>query len=451
VNATEHLIFYRQYIRELPRSLIMAFKAADKDAQHELYELYKLSLDKNVLNIHLALNGEATLILKPDGIITTANGGVKLVTRGGSVLKGRLEDFGNTPEEIANNLRDWMLLTINKRFIIKDVEVLAGHVNTKAAEEILSELRPIDALLLGFGILPNDTTRRLFLPRFIPLFSYDGRPVHVLQFTQPDAGKTEYAVRLEAVFNFRHFTEFPSAAKLIADARTGSLGAVFTSKGITIDEFDKVNKQRFEAVYDVFLTGLEQGVWRRGSQTVKMQSLEGNANIPFIFFGNTTNEAVNTFEFAENTRHEVENIINVRLDFNIRPFLHRLAIVDVVNEYIPISRYLNTDENGVVGVYPDSVIRGIVALIQRRIKTKYLDENAFVQGRLRRNAEAVYNITNALLNEDFDEDVISQIVAGELSVKALFKTDEGAQTRAKSGGIEETEIDMTKFIGGGKA
>jgi len=443
--VVENLVFYRQYIRELPRSLIMAFKADTKEKQQEIYDLYKLSLDKNVLNVHLALHGEATLIFKPDAMITTPSGGVKLITRGGSVIKAKLNDFGDSPEEILNNVKDWIMVTINKRHIVQEVEVLAGHTNTKAAKEILDELTPLDALLLGFGITPSDITRRLFLPRFIPLFSYDGRPIHVLQFTQPDSGKTEFAVRLEAIFNFRHFTEFPSAAKLIADARTGSLGAVFTSKGITIDEFDKVNKQRFEAVHDVFLTGLEQGVWRRGSQTVKMQSLEGNANIPFIFFGNTTSEPAGTLECNENSRYEVETAILTRLDFNIKPFLHRLAIVDVVKEYYPISRYLNTDENGVVGVFPDSVIRGIVALTQKSVKTKYLEENAFVQGRLRRNAEAVFNVVNALTNAEHDEDTISQIVAGEMSVKALFDGKDATETATSKTEVEEIEIDMTKL------
>lgn len=444
----ENLVFYRQYIRELPKSLILSFKADTKEKQKEIYDLYKLSLDKNILNVHLAIEGETTLIFKPDAIITKQSGFVQLITRGGSVIKANLKQFGNTPEEILNNLKDWMMVTIDRKYKIVDIEILAGHTNTETAKEILNELTPLEALIYGFGLYVTPETLRLFYPRILPLFAYDGKPIHVIQFTQPDSGKTEFAVRLETIFNFKHFTEFPSPAKLIADARTGSLGAVFTSKGITIDEFDKVNKQRFENAYDVFLTGLEQGVWRRGSQTMKAISLEGTANIPFLFFGNVLDEPNQTFEYSQNSRHEAEIIIQRRLDFNLKPFLHRIAIVDVLKEYIPITRYLLQNKDGIVGVLPDSVIRGIIKLTYKNIKMKYVNENALVQGRLRRHTEAVLNVTNALCNADVSEDTISRIVAGETDIWELFDKNKIKQDIKEEDEIREIEFNLEDVLMG---
>lgn len=434
------LTFVRNYVRDLPFSLVIAFADSFngnedqiREKQRKIFDMYRLSLDKSILNLRIAIEREVKLIVKADGISIKQDGTIMLRTRGDTVLIGSIDQFGDNATEIENNIREWLLVTVttgdqrlkfdNARII--DVEPLQGYRDVSNARRILNEyaIKPIDALLLGFGIKPCFETYRLYFARFASQFFYNGKPIHVIQLTNTDSGKSYFAVRMEFVDNWTHFTEFPSPAKLIFDGRTGIHGAVFTSRGIAIDEFDKLRKERFLDAYQSLNTGLENGIWRRGVQTISGISLEGYRYIPFLIFGNIIHgETPLSDIFTENSRTYLTNYLTNQIGINAESFVERFALIDIVLRKIPISKYLIRNDKGIIGVLKDSIIRGLISEIENKIKIRYLDTGE-IEGRLQRHAEAIYHIYDALFDmEPEDTDFLIRSVTGELDIGNLFVT-----------------------------
>lgn len=464
------LVFVRKYIKDIPHPLVTAFysefEGLSEDEirarQNELYDMYSLSLSSNALAIELAINREAEVIFKPESYVVTPNGLVYFVTRGGAVLVTSLDMLGETRSEIENVIGNWMYAVVErpKRRIqglrkntvvanIIELEPLLVNYDYDSARRILSEydVKPIEAIIAGLGIIPTPKTIRLYTPRIISLFFYDGHPLHTIQMTNTDSGKSYFAMRCEFTFNFMSFSEFPSPAKLIYDARNASKGAVFTSEGIVIDEIDKINKQRFEEAYQPMNTGLENGIWRRGVQTVSGINLEGYRLIPFILFGNILQGETPLFIPNENPRDTITKMFDTTTGMSTYSFVERFSIVDIVYNKIPISDFVIKKE-GAVGSMRDSVLRAIVKLLSERIKTKYVDGDKIVSGRLRRHAEGVYNVMNALFDYEFEEKDICKIVAGEMTLDDLLRPEEARELdiQVKEEQVKEIEIDFTRWL-----
>ena len=331
---------------------------------------------------------------------------------------------------------------------IAHVEPLQGFNNVEEAKRLLNEydLLPIEVFLLGLGVRPCKDTLRLFYPRILPLFYYDGTPIHVIQLTNTDSGKSHYSVRLEFMLGWTHFTEFPSAAKLIYDGRQGTKGAVFTSNGIAIDEIDKLRKDRFEDCYQPLNTGLENGIWRRGIQTRQGIALEGYRFIPFLMFGNIAKgEQPLLAEFTGNPRVQIETMFDAMTGYDCHSLIERIAICDIVPKKIPISRYLMRNEDGVVGVLRDSVMRGLINYLEMNIPTQYVKESANCFGRLRRHAEAVFNVTKVLFERKPDEDLVRMMIVGDIDIGLVLFNESEVKETPKEEHIKEIEIDFTKY------
>jgi len=477
--AKEELVYIRKYVRDLPHALLIAFSKEFegkseheiKNIQKELLDMYILSTDSSLLNLEISLKGHAELIAKPESYIIDQNGRVVIYTRGETALIGGIEQFGKSRDEIENNLCDWMYLEVTKgnpkikqpNARIEHVEPLQGFSNEEEARRLLKEysLKPIEILLLGLGIKPTKETIRLFYPRFLPLFYYDGYPLHVIQLTNTDSGKSHYSVRLEFMLGWTHFTEFPSAAKLIFDGRQGTKGAVFTSQGVAIDEIDKLKKEKFEEAYQPLNTGLENGIWRRGVQSRQGVSLEGYRLIPFLLFGNIVKDETPLYdEFMSNSRQHILQMFESLIGYDPTSFVERFAICDVVPKKIPISKYLIRNEIGTVGILRDSTMRGLIKVIEEHIPMKYVDESNRCIGRLRRHAEGVYNVTFALFDEHPDEDTTKLVVMGDADIGVMLFDEERTTSKQrtesqislskieKTREIEEIEIDMTQYTGG---
>ncbi|MEM2261260.1 MAG: hypothetical protein QXK24_02285 [Ignisphaera sp.] len=465
--VNNELIFVRNYVRDLPLSLVIAFsdtfegldETKVKEKQSKIYEMYRLSLDKSALNLRLAINREVKMIVKADGISIKQDGEVNLRTRGDTILIGSIDQFGSTAEEIENNIREWLLITVSKgnprlRFdnaYIRDVEPLQGYRDIATAKRLLDEydFNILDLLLLGFGIKPCYDTYRLYFPRFATQLFYDGRPVHVIQLTNTDSGKSYFSIRMEFVDNWTHFTEFPSPAKLIFDGRTGLHGAVFTSRGIAIDEFDKLKKDRFTEAYQPLNTGLENGIWRRGVQTFAGISLEGYRYVPFLIFGNIVNgeQPISTI-FNENTRKYITDKLSNLTGMNAESFVERFALVDIIIRKIPISKYLIRNEKGVVGVLKDSIIRGLITLAEQKLTTKYIDFDGKLEGRLQRHGEAMYNVLYTLTGYEvpdiptFASAILGDIDFGNLLITPSLKFEKKAEISSS----ENKSFDLSKVI-----
>lgn len=463
----KELVFIKNYVKDAPHSLFVAFKREfeglpeDKvrDKQFELFELYLNSIDKNSLMTELSLESRASLILKPSSYRIYSDGIVVITTRGGAKLVGEIELFGRNKREILNNIADWMYIEVSHSEQVIDefgkdackiefIDPLKGYTNEDDAKRILDEydLTPLEILIAGLGIKPTNETIRLFAPRLLALFSYQDRPIHVMQFTNVETGKTEFGTRLEFIFSWTFYSEFPSVAELIYDGRTGSAGAVFTSNGIVIDEMDKVSKAKFIEAYQPLNTGLENGLWRRGI-SCHGRRLEIYRRVPFLVFGNCNqgNDVLDT-RLYDNTRQIAKEIIESTISrtreddrtVNIYSFLDRFAICDVYSRYVPITEYLIINDHGAIGVLPDSVFRGLVSVLQKKVPSMYLESSEECKGRKRRHAEAVYNVMRVLLDTDLDVDIVRQVVAGNRDFGALFETVK-VETTEKT---EEEEIEF---------
>jgi len=461
----KELIFVRKYIKDIPLPLLTAFykefEGRSEDEvrvrQNEIFEMYSLSLSANALAIELAINQMAEIIFKPESYSVTPHGDVYFMTRGGAILTTKVDALGESRKEIENVISNWMYAVVEKpkrkmhpyqrNLIAKitEIEPLLTNYDYESAKRVLNDygLKPVEALLLAFGVIPCKETIRLYLPRLISLFYYNGMPVHTIQLTNTDSGKSYFGIRCEFAFNFTSFSEFPSPAKLIYDARNASKGAVFVSNGIVIDEIDKLNKQRFEESYQPLNTGLENGIWRRGVQTISGINLEGYRLIPFILFGNILQGEDPLYLITENPRNTVTSLLDNATGMSTYSFVERFAIVDVIYKRIPILDYV-IKKDGVYGSMRDSVLRALILLIQERIKIQEIDGYGIVNGRLRRHAEAVYNIVSALFGEEveFDDKDVCKLVAGELTVEELLNK----VFKEKEQSIPEVEvIDFTKM------
>jgi len=444
----KELAFVKNYIRDAPTSLFVAFRSEFdglreyevKAKQQELYELYLNSTDKNTLSLTVCMEEVAQVILKPASFRIMPNGDVVITTKGGSKLVGHYKQFGKNKKEILNNLMDWLYVEVEfndeiaeeygkDAYLITHVDTLKGSVDIDTAADIVNkyEIKPIEALIAGFGIKPTKETVRLFYPRILSLFSYQDRPVHCIQFTNVETGKTEFGTRLEFVFSWTFYSEFPSVADLIYDGRNGHVGTVFTSQGIIIDEMDKVSKHRFVEAYQPLNTGLENGVWRRGV-SIHGRRLEVYRKLPFLLFGNCNQGNDVLFDrLYDNSRQTVKTIIdsalhqsNDDMKINIFSFLERFAICDVFPQYVPIADYVIMNEHHAVGVLPDPILRGLVEVLQDEIETEYVEPTENCKGRMRRHSEAVLNITKVLFDvREIDHELVRQVVVGESDVGNL--------------------------------
>ncbi len=462
--AERELAFVKNYIKDAPRSLFIAFRkefeglepSKVREVQKNLYDMYLNNADRNHLALDIAYHGEAEIILKPASYKVEPDKTVIITTRGGSKLIGECSMFGENTKQVINNLSDWMYVIVRydrsieeefgkNSYLIVEADTLHGKVDTDKAKEILNEynLTPAEIIISGFGVKPDKVIHRLFLPRLLSMFYYLDNPLHVLQFTNVETGKTEFGTRLEFMMSYTFYSEFPSVAELIYDGRTGNVGSVFTSSGIVIDELDKVSKHRFVEAYQPLNTGLENGIWRRGV-SISGRRLEVYRRLPFLFFGNCTQGNDSLYDrLFDNQRQTAIQILNNALrqtdddyTININSLFERIAICDVFPKYVPVSDYVILNEHHAVGVLPDPVMRGIIQIVQESIKDEYVEPDDECKGRMRRHAEAVYNVIYALtLNEYLDVEDVKSVVLGNKDFDYLLPPENGEKIVNKDGSV----------------
>jgi len=271
-------------------------------------------------------------------------------------------------------------------------------------------------ILIGLGYKPEPEIKRLYMPRLLSWFKgFDGKPLHICQFTLPDSGKTSFGLRNETLFNWRYIPEPPTLARLILDARSGVLGEVFLRDGIVFDEFDKwsVDTQDRRATFDSILTGMEQGKWERGVSAMGVRTPDVPRLIPIVFFGNLGDFDRLYGATQYNSRAFFNAIYTARLGHDVRALSERLAIIDACFKKIEIMDYLTYK------VLPDGVIRGIVQLIQNEVKPCDVSE---LNGRLKRHANNVYAVLSKLTN--ITPDIADKMVAGSYELDKTLPKQE---------------------------
>ena len=386
----------------VPLEVYIAFPKAltDNDQKERIRKWWLYGNDKQVVSMDLMFSDELTCIYRPTGlkidwvnlIVTTlAPSGLQII-----VPNALLATLGDTTEERIANLNDYLFVKFGKReqwLQAEEIVPLRRTASTGVAKEILenSQYSPIELILMGLGYRPEREIKRLYIPRILTWFKgFDGKPMHIAQFTLPESGKTTFGLRNETLFNWRYIPEPPTLARLILDARSGVLGEVFLRNGIVFDEFDKwtIDQHTTRATFDSILTGMEQGKWERGVSAMGTRVPDIPRLIPITFFGNLGDFEKLYGATQYNTRAFFNAIYTARLGHDVRALCDRLSIVDACFKQIRIMDYLT------YRVLPDGIIRGIVQYLQRNVKRCNISH---LSGRMKRHSDNVYAILSTMM------------------------------------------------------
>lgn len=314
-------------------------------------------------------------------------------------------------DEIVEKLSDYLLIKIQMRrnqLICYDIQPLYGVADTKKAKEILNKgVNPYETIVYGLGYKPEPQIFTLMLPRILSWFTgYDGKPMHIAQLTPPESGKSYFGLRSETLFNWEYLNEAPTPSRLVMDARNGALGIVYLRDGIVFDEFDKwgLYGDRVERSFDILLTGMEQGKWTRGTTKVSAEAPDIRRLLPIVFLGNS--DMIMPYVEASNGNNRVafSTFFTDQLKRDCRPLADRLSLIDIKQKEVRITEYLTNK------VLPDSILRGIIRIIQERVKPC---GSSRLKGRLRRHSLAIQSILTALQVEH-KPDTVDSMVIGDI-------------------------------------
>lgn len=400
----------------VPLEVYIAFPKTltDPQAKETIRKEWVHGNDKQVVAMNLLSSDGLTAIFRPTGLmIDWKNYIVSVYTPSGlSIIipPDHLRTLGTTTEEQISNLNDYLYIKFRKNegaLVSTMVIPLRGSVETTIAKELLEKsiYHPVELLMIGLGYRPEKPVIRLFLPRLISWFKgFDGKPMHICQFTLPESAKTNFGIRNETLFNWKYIPEPPTLARLILDARQGILGEVFLRNGIVFDEFDKwsIDTADRRYTFDSILTGMEQGKWERGVSALGVRTPDVPRLIPLIFFGNLGDFAKLYGVMKLITRAWFVQIFTARLSHDVSALADRLCIIDACFEKVPIMDYLTYK------VLPDSVIRGIISEIQKQVVPYNISK---LRGRLGRHSNNVYSILKAL-QMPITPEISDEMVAG---------------------------------------
>jgi len=418
----------------VPLEVFIAFPEALRDptVKERIRKWWLWGNDKQVCSLDLMTKEEMEMIFRPNGIkLDWKNIIISVFTPSGLeiVLPNRfLVKLGGNTEEIIANLSDYMFLKFGKRewgLEANEITTLRGKVSIDTAQMILenSKYTPLEALIVGLGYRPTEEVKRLYLPRILAWFKgFDGKPIHICQFTLPESGKTSFGVRSETLFNWKYMPEPPTLARLVLDARTGTLGEVFNRNGISFDEFDKwtLDTQDRRYTFDAILTGMEQGKWERGVSAMGTRAPDITRLIPIMFMGNLGDFEKLYGVTTYNTRAFFNTIFTARFGHDVRALSDRIAIIDACYIQIRIMDYLTHK------VLPDSVIRGIISILQSRVQKANVSR---LGGRLKRHADNVYAILKTMMN--VEPEYIDSLVSGFLDMDKRLRDIKEAKAKTE--------------------
>jgi len=404
----------------VPLEVYIAFPKSleDENTRETLRKQWLYGNDRQIVSMDLMFNKRLTAIFRPVGLMIdwkTVN--IYIYTPSGLEIyipSEVLQLLGSTTEQRIANLNDYLYVTFKKdgnTLIAETVIPLRGKIENDTATEIIdkSTLSPIEVLLYGLGLKPTKETIRLYLPRILTWFKgFDGKPLHIAQFTPPESGKTSFGLRCETLFNWRYIAEPPTLARLVLDARTGVLGEVFLRNGIVFDELDKwdISTAERQHTFYTILTGMEQGKWTRGVSAMGVRAPDIPRFIPILFYGNIGDFRKYKGILPFVSRAVFNDIFSKRFGQDVSALCDRLAIVDVCYEEIKVMDYLT------YSVLPDGVIRGIVNHLQQNVKPCSVSS---LKGRLKRHSDNVYSVVSTMF-KDVKPEIMDGIVAGVTSM-----------------------------------
>jgi hypothetical protein len=373
---------------------------------------------KNANNPHFlfrsAMNGDVELIGIPSSVYHVEKyGNMYYVLRFPST--NVYVDARMVTDELAEQIQSELLRVVvrkqGKIYIAVSVEPLIATPKEERGKELV-EVAESDGIpiweipVIGYGYIskstkelfnsnaPDEALNRLAMfvnLRFITTLKVMGQVIHGIELSTPNTGKTSFAVRNVFLFRWYYINEPPSFARIIMDARTSSLGAVFRSDGLFIDEIDKYAKELREII-SALLSGMSNGIWKRAKGDRDTPNIR--RFIPIYFAGNRINKSLSKLT----PRQYIKNVLSARL-----PPSEVEALMDRISVAITNENPVNASDYVSKFVIPDSYLRGFNVYISKKASKAYKDLGLF-SGRMREQANILNAVCEAMnLSTNCDE------------------------------------------------
>jgi hypothetical protein len=394
----EHTFFYNPRDTERIINIILGEKEIEENKKIEMLKAYKRGIDQQYFSANLPYFNEIKFIskitqfkVKDDMIIAKFQNG----------YIGQFDPhlIADNPDDFYNLISSYMFVKIRKgsqNWFINDIYSIEPHNNYEIAKSLVEDFEKenlLYALLLqAFGYDPLKMENKdilLFLPRLFPLFKspITKRQINYIEISNRGTGKTTTFMILQEVFNFRYYTESPTYANLVYDARNNMYGAVFLSNGLIFDEIqnwkDGFSTKELGSVNATLSTGLENCIWTRGAGSGSKNSSVQRC-IPIIYSGNPYSYAINRIAIPD-----VESYLE-KYEVFTSAILDRIHLIQLT-----IKKTYEKIINGKV-LYP-SILRALVELIQEKInKTKEYIECSNFESRRKEQSIDLQIILKAL-------------------------------------------------------
>jgi len=373
---------------------------------------------KNANNPHFlfrsTMNGDAELIGIPSSVShVNKYGNMYYVLKFPST--NIYVDARMVTDELAEQIQSELLRVVVRRqgkiYVAVSVEPLIATPKEERGKELV-EVAEADGIpiweipVIGYGYISKSTKTlfnsnapdeafdrlaKLINLRFITTLKVLGHAIHGIELTTPNTGKTSFAVRNVYLFKWYYINEPPSFARIIMDARTSSLGAVFRSEGLFIDEVDKYAKELKEII-SALLSGMSHGIWKRAKGDRDTPNIK--RIIPVYLAGNRTNKSLSKLT----SRQFIRNVLSALLPpSEVEALMDRIAIVITNENPVNASDYVSKF------VIPDSYLRGFNVYISKKASKSYKDLGLF-SGRMKEQANLLNAVCEALnLSDTCDE------------------------------------------------
>jgi len=367
-KVKSHTFFYNPRDNERILNIIIGEKQIEERKKIEILKAYKKGIDQQYFQSYLLFNNEVKFISKITNF-KVKNDMVIARFQNGFIGSFDPHQIADNPEDFYNLITSYMFVKIRKDandWYIHDIYSIEPPNNYEIAKELFdlanSEHQIYALLLQSFGYDPSRMELNdifLFLPRLFPLFKspITKRQINYIEISNRGTGKTTTFMILQEVFNFRYYTEAPTYANLVYDARNNMYGAVFLSNGLIFDEIqnwkDGFSSKELGAINATLSTGLENCVWTRGAGTESKSSTIQKC-IPIIYAGNPYSMTINRLR-----NPDVEDYL-VNYQIFTSAILDRIHIIQLA-----IKKTYDKIINARV-LYP-SILKALIDLIQQKI------------------------------------------------------------------------------------
>ncbi|CAC93966.1 protease [Sulfolobus islandicus rod-shaped virus 1] len=371
-----HSFFYNPRDNERILSLILGEKQVEENKKIEILKAYKRGIDSQYFSANLPYYNEIKFISKITGFKVKDD---LVIAKFQNGFTGDFDphEIADNPDDFYNLISSYMFVKIKKgseNWFIDEIFSIEPPNNFEIAKEILEEADKehltYAVLLQAFGYdsqkMDSDDIF-LTLPRLFPLFKspITKRQINTIEISNRGTGKTTTFMILQEVFNFRYYTEPPTYANLIYDARNNMYGSVFLSNGLIFDEIqtwkDGYAVKELNSINSTLSTGIENCIWTRGAGT-ESKSATIQKCIPIIYAGNPFSLTLDKYQTPD-----IESYLQ-QYEIFTPAILDRIHIIQLA-----IKKTYDKIINARV-LYP-SILRALVELIQEKINrtTNYAD------------------------------------------------------------------------------